>query len=84
MIPRHEHMYPREDKIRLVSSVTCGEIDVSAPTQSNPTLCVSITHLYFPQHPGGLHPTGHVHAVAPDVVLGFLGADHARDHWPVV
>lgn len=29
MIPRHEHMYPREDKIRLVSSVTCGEINVS-------------------------------------------------------
>lgn len=41
-------------------------------------------HLDFAQHPGGLHPTGHVDAVAPDVVLGFLGADHPGDHRPVV
>lgn len=42
------------------------------------------SHLDFPEHPGALHPTGHIHAVAPDVVLRFLGTDDAGDHWPVV
>lgn len=43
-----------------------------------------LSHLYFAEHPGALHPTGHIHAVSPDVVLRFLGADDASDHRPVV
>lgn len=84
MIPRHEHMYPREDRIPLVSSVTCGEPSVRAPTENKSCPLYFITHLDLSQHPGGLHSAGHVDAVAPDVILGFLSADHACDHWPVV
>lgn len=46
MIPRHEHMYPREDRIRLVSSVTCGEPSVRAPTENKSC------PLYFHYTPG--------------------------------
>ena len=36
----------------------------------------------YPAHlPSGLHPAGHIDGVAPDVVLGFPGADHTRHHW---
>lgn len=84
MIPRHEHTYPREHKIRLVSSVTCGETKSAHLPRIKDVPRTFITHLYFAQHPGGLHSTGHVDAVAPDVVLGFLSADHTCDHWAVV
>ena len=34
--------------------------------------------------PAGVHAGRHVHGVAPDVVLGLLGAHDARDHGTVV
>lgn len=49
MIPRHEHTYPREDRIRLVSSVTCGELSVRAPTEEKRCpLYVHYTPGFFP------------------------------------
>lgn len=41
-------------------------------------------YLDLPQLAGALHPAGHVHRVAPDVILGFPGADDSSDHWAVV
>ena len=41
-------------------------------------------YLDLAQLSGALHPTGHVHRVAPDVVLRLPGSDHAGDHRAVV
>lgn len=37
-------------------------------------------YLDLPQLPGALHPAGHVHRVAPDVVLRFPRPDHSGYH----
>lgn len=42
------------------------------------------SYLDLAQLAGALHPAGHVHRVAPDVILGFPGADDSSDHWAVV
>ena len=34
-----------------------------------------VAHLYFPYHPGGVHPAGHIDGIAPDVILRLLGPD---------
>ena len=39
-----------------------------------------IFYLYPPHLPGGPHPRSDIDCVSPDVVLGLLGADHARHH----
>lgn len=50
---------------------TCKGLDVS-------------TDLDLSQLPRALHPTRHVHRVAPDVVLRFPRPNHSSDDWAVV
>lgn len=40
----------------------------------------SCTHLDAVGHTGAVHAAGHVHRIAPDVVLRLAGSDHARHH----
>lgn len=37
-------------------------------------------HLDLATHTRAVHATGEIHCLAPDVVLGLLGADHPRYH----
>ena len=41
-------------------------------------------YLDLAQLSGAFHPAGHVHRVAPDIVLRLPGSNHAGDHRPVV
>ncbi|KAG7245185.1 hypothetical protein INR49_023751 [Caranx melampygus] len=40
-------------------------------------------HFYGHFYPSGLHPTGHIYTIPPDVVLRFLGPNDSCDHWAV-
>lgn len=40
----------------------------------------SCTHLDAVGHTGAVHAAGHVHRIAPDVILRLAGSDHTRDH----
>ena len=39
------------------------------------------TYLYFANDTRTVHPAGHIHGVAPDIILRLLSPDNTRHNW---
>lgn len=67
------------------SNPSCLSVFVSASGSDPQTKHHSLLkYLDIVWYSCAVHPTGHVHCVPPDIILGFSGSNHPRDHWPHV
>ena len=79
----HSHQLAQ---IGLVEVRRCLVLETRTPGPSRATVLVhwESAYLDLAQLSGALHPAGHVHRVAPDIVLRLPGSDHTGDHRAMV